>query len=124
MFDFLDSDWFIVSLEIVFLLFIVYDTRLYIRTKKREYLFNIALALGFAIWTLYPFYTKYYTWQPQEREELIESCTSEQNASYCECLDDKIFKAYDIKSYRALEKDKDEEYLEFLEESHKECREQ
>jgi hypothetical protein len=124
MFDFLDSDWFIVGLEIVFLLFIIYDTRLYIRTKKREYLFNIALALGFAVWTLYPFYTKYYTWQPQEREELIQSCISEHNVSYCECLDDKIFKAYDIKSYRALDKDKDEEYLEFLEASQKECREQ
>lgn len=123
MFDFLDSDWFIVGLEIVFLLFIIYDTRLYIRTKKREYLFNIALALGFAVWTLYPFYTKYYTWQPQEREELIKSCISEHNASYCECLDDKIFKAYDIKSYRRLDKEKDAEYLEFLEASQKECRE-
>ncbi len=124
MFDFLDSDWFIVGLEIIFLLFIIYDTRLYIRTKKKEYLFNIALALGFAIWTLYPFYTKYYTWQPQEREALIKSCESEHNTSYCECLDDKIFKAYDIKNYRALEKAKDEAYLEFLEESQKECREE
>jgi hypothetical protein len=124
MFDFLDSDWFIVGLEIVFLLFIIYDTRLYIKTKKREYLFNIALALGFALWTLYPFYTKYYTWQPQEREALIKSCIGEQNVSYCECLDDKIFKAYDIKSYKALDKEKDEGYLEFIEESQKECREE
>ena len=43
MFDFLDSDWFIISLEIVCLILIAYDIKKYIETKKKEYITNIVL---------------------------------------------------------------------------------
>lgn len=38
MFDFLDSDWFNIGLEIVFLLLISYDVKKYIETKKESIL--------------------------------------------------------------------------------------
>lgn len=46
----------------------------------------------------------------------------EYNQSYCTCLDDKIFKEYDFESYKALNKQKDESYLEFVDDVDKECR--
>lgn len=121
MFDFLDSDWFIIGLEIVFLIFIAYDARLYIKTKKREYLLNISLAIGFAVWTLYPFYNKYYSWPESDRLAFVQECLGEHNASYCDCVDDMIFKEYDINSFREIERESDREYLEFIAESEKEC---
>lgn len=47
MFAFYESDWFTITLEILFMLFIVYDTRRYLQTRKREYLLNIVLAVAF-----------------------------------------------------------------------------
>ena len=44
MFDFLDSDWFIITLEIVFVILIAYDIKKYIETKKKEYITNIVLS--------------------------------------------------------------------------------
>ena len=120
MFDFLDSDWFIIGLEIVFLTFIAYDAYKYFKTKRREYLVNIALAIGFAIWVLYPFYKKYYMWEKKDREALIQTCLGEHNASYCACMDNMIFKEYDLESFSSLDK-KDKEYVEFIKESEKEC---
>ena len=61
MFDFYESDWFTITLEVVFLIFIVYDIKRYFETKKREYLLNITLTLGFFIWAFIPFYNKYFT---------------------------------------------------------------
>lgn len=121
MFDFLDSDWFIIGLEIVFLLFIGYDAWKYIQTRKREYIMNIVLAIGFAIWVLYPFYTKYYQWEDSEKSMLDKSCLSEHNASYCACIDDKIFKEYDAQTYSKLDIKNDKDFLEFLKESEEEC---
>ena len=46
MFDFLDEDWFVITLEIAFLLFIAYDAKLYFKTKKKDYLFNITCLLS------------------------------------------------------------------------------
>ncbi len=121
MFDFLDEDWFLITLEIAFLLFIAYDTKRYFETKKRDYLFNIVLALGFFIYTAIPFYNKYVTWTDESKTELLNTCKSqENNATLCECLDDKIFKEYSFEAYSSLSKDS-EDYLEFIGEARKEC---
>ena len=122
MFAFYESDWFTIVLEIGFLLFIGYDAKRYFQTKKREYLLNILLAVVFFFWALVPFYNKYYTWQDVNRESLLSECVKEHNQTYCSCLDDKIFKEYDFDAFKAIRKQKDEDYLEFLDETDKECR--
>ncbi len=122
MFAFYESDWFTITLEILFMLFIVYDTRRYLQTRKREYLLNIVLAVAFFFWALVPFYNKYYSWQDGDKEGVLSACMKEYNQSYCTCLDDKIFKEYDFESYKALNKQKDERYLEFVDDVDKECR--
>lgn len=122
MFTFYESDWFTITFEILFLLFIVYDTKRYFQTGKREYLLNIVLAVLFFFWALVPFYNKYFTWQESDRRSLIMQCEKEHNSSYCSCLEDKIFKEYDLESYKALSSNKDKELTEFLDECSKECR--
>lgn len=121
MFDFMDSDAFIIGLEIVFLLFIAYDAWKYSKTKKREYIINIVLAIGFAIWVLYPFYTKYYTWEEKQREDMIQSCLGEHNASYCRCVDDNIFKTYDYNTFKAIDQNNDKDFLAFIGDVEKGC---
>lgn len=121
MFDFMDSDKFIIGLEIVFLLFIAYDAWKYSKTKKREYLINIAMAIGFAIWVLYPFYTKYYTWEDKDRDALMQNCLSDHNASYCRCINENIVKEYEYKSFKAIDKTKDADFLEFIGDVEKGC---
>lgn len=122
MFAFYQSDWFTIVLEILFLLFIAYDTRRYFQTGKREYLINIVLAIVFFFWALVPFYNKYYSWQDVDKESLLAECVQDYNKSYCSCLDDKILKEYDFESFKELDKKRDEDYLEFVDEAGKECR--
>ncbi len=122
MFAFYESDWFTITLEILFLLFIIYDTKRYFQTKKREYLLNIALTIGFFFWALVPFYNKYYSWQDVDKSSLMASCIAENNASYCECWDDKVFKEYSLDDFKSLNREKDEDYLEFASEVDEECR--
>jgi len=122
MFAFYNSDAFTITLEILFLLFIAYDTKRYVETKKREYLFNIILTIGFFFWALVPFYNKYFTWQEPQKEVLLERCVVEHNSSYCECMDDAIFKEYDFNDYQILDHKNDADYLEFYEEADTECR--
>lgn len=119
---FYESDWFTITLEILFLLFIAYDTKRYYQTGKREYLINIVLAVLFFFWALVPFYNKYLTWEESDRIALIAECQKEHNASYCFCLDDKIFKEYDFEGYRGLEKGKESEFALFIDEVDKECK--
>jgi len=121
MFDFMDSDWFIIGLEVVFLTFIIYDGWKYYKTRKKEYIVNIVLAIGFALWVLVPFYTKYYDWTDAQRAELEKECLDENNASYCSCMDNMIVKAYDFESFQKIDKQEDKDFLEFLEESKEEC---
>jgi len=121
MFAFYESDWFTITLEVLFLLFIIYDTKRYFETRKREYLLNIVLAIGFFFWALVPFYNKYMTWQSEEIDTLKSECVKEHNQSYCDCLDDQIIKSYDRESFKNIDKE-DEDYKEFLEEADAECR--
>ena len=122
MYAFYESDWFTLALEVLFLLFIAYDTKRYLVTRKREYLLNIALAIVFFVWALVPFYNKYFSWQERDKTALLSTCEQEHNSTYCRCLDDMIVKAYDVGSYRELEKSGGEEFMSFLKECDEECR--
>lgn len=122
MFAFYESDWFTITLEILFLLFIAYDAKRYLQTRKREYLFNIVLAIAFFFWALVPFYNKYYSWHESDKASLMAQCVQEYNQTYCRCLDDKIVKEYDIETYRELSRQKDGELIGALDEFDKECR--
>jgi hypothetical protein len=119
-FDFLDSDWFVISLEIVFLLFIAYDVKKYFETKKKEYITNIVLTLGFFIWALIPFYNSYMTWSEDKKQELISECKKENNETLCQCLDDKIFKEYSFEDFKSVDKNSSE-FNEFIKETKEEC---
>ncbi|MBU1217903.1 hypothetical protein KJ870_04435 [bacterium] len=120
MFSFFSEDWFIISLEIVFLLFIIYDAKKYFQTQKKEYLTNIALTIGFFIWTAIPFYNSYITWNDSLKSEVNAACLQENNEALCKCLDENIFKEYPYETYQALDKNSSD-YLEFVKETKEEC---
>ncbi|MCK4974111.1 MAG: hypothetical protein KAR81_02580 [Sulfurimonas sp.] len=120
MLDFLDEDWFIISLEIVFVILIVYDIKKYIETKKKEYITNIVLTFGFAIWTLLPFYNSYVTWADEAKQEFTSICEKENNETLCSCLSDNTFKEYNFVEFTALDKSSTD-YKEFIKESKEEC---
>ncbi len=120
MFDFLESDWFIISLEIVFVILIAYDIKKYFETKKREYIFNIVLTLGFAIWTLYPFYKSYFGWEEAQKVELLNHCDDVNDTKLCKCLDEAIFKEYVYEEYIALDKNSSI-FQEFVKEGKEDC---
>ena len=101
MFDFFESDAFTIGLEIAFLVFIAYDAKKYYLTKRREYLLNIVLALGFFIWAAIPFYNKYFTWNDAARAAVQTICEKENNASICDCLGDTLVKEYSLNAYEA-----------------------
>jgi hypothetical protein len=121
MFDFLDSDWFIIGMEIIFITLISYDIYKYVKTKQKQYIFNTVITIGFAIWTLSPFYTKYYQWNDKDREEMIKTCLKGENERYCGCLENMIFKEYDEISYMKIDKEHDKAYVEFMNEAKGEC---
>jgi len=120
MLDFLDSDWFIIGLEIVFLILIAYDVKQYLATKKKEYIVNIVLTLGFAIWTLLPFYTSYFGWSQEQKIEMLKTCENSKNAELCNCVDETIFKNYIYSEYENLDKNSTE-YKEFIKETKEDC---
>ena len=120
MFDFLDSDWFNIGLEIVFLILVSYDVKKYLETKKREYLVNIVLTIGFAIWVLYPYYNSYIGWDESQKKEMISTCKSDKDTKLCECIDDTIFKTYIYDDYKVLDKNSTD-YKEFLKDAKEEC---
>ncbi|WP_372998535.1 hypothetical protein [Sulfurimonas sp.] len=123
MFDFLDSDWFNIGLEIVFLILISYDIKKYFETKKREYIVNIVLTIGFAIWVLYPYYKSYYGWDEAQKQEMISTCVDANNSELCKCVDEAIFKEYVYDDYKALDKNSSE-YKEFLKETKEGCQDE
>jgi len=120
MLDFLDSDWFIIGMEVVFLLLITYDIKKYFATKKREYLVNIVLTIGFAIWTLAPFYTSYFEWTQEQKVEFLKECDTTEKKELCRCMDNAVFKTYSNREYMALDKNATE-YREFMKESKEDC---
>ncbi len=120
MFDFLESDWFNIGLEIVFLLLISYDVKKYIQTKKKEYIVNVVLTIGFAIWVLLPYYKSYYGWQVSQKSEMISSCQETNNTKLCNCIDEAIFKEFTYEEYKALDKNASE-FQEFMKETKEEC---
>ena len=116
MFDFLDEDWFIITLEIVFLILIFYDIKKYRDTKKKEYITNIVLTIGFAIWTLYPMYKSYFGWEESQKSELLTTCQDDANQTLCKQVDDAIFKNYTYEEYKVLDKNSTE-FKEFIKET-------
>ena len=118
----MDTDWFNIGLEIVFVILISYDIKKYIETKKKEYITNAVLTIAFAIWTLYPYYNSYIGWDDNQKQEMISHCGSEDTNStkLCKCIDDKIFKGYIYEEYIALDKNSTE-YNEFIKESKEDC---
>ena len=116
----MDSDWFIIGLEIVFVLLIAYDVKKYIETKKREYILNIVLTAGFAVWTLYPFYTSYFGWDEKQKEDLIVHCNDANDTKLCKCIDKAIFKIYKHEEYTSLDKNSNE-FQDFLKETKEDC---
>jgi hypothetical protein len=121
MFDFLDSDWFIIVLEIVFLVFIIYDIERYSETKKKEYITNIVLTIGFAIWALMPMYTKYFGWEENQRQLLAKGCVGDENATkICHCVNDSLEKKFTHDEYVTL-KQQEKEFNEFIKEAKEDC---
>ncbi len=121
MFDFLDSDWFNITLEVIFVILVSYDVKKYIQTKKKEYLTNIVLTIGFAIWALYPYYNSYVGWDDEQKKEMLSNCKGDENSTkLCRCIDDATFKNYMYDEYIKLDKNSSE-YKEFLEDAKEEC---
>ncbi|WP_457748399.1 hypothetical protein [Sulfurimonas sp.] len=121
MFDFLDSDWFNIGLEVVFIILISYDVKKYFETKKREYIINIVLTIGFAIWALYPYYNSYVGWEEAQKKEMLSHCKGDENSTkLCRCLDDATFKNYTYEEYKQTDKNSSE-YKEFLQDAKEDC---
>jgi len=120
-FDFLDSDWFNISLQIVFLVALIYDVRKYRETKKNEYIINIVLTIGFAIWMLYPYYISYIGWNEGQKSEILSHCKGDENSTkLCKCLDDMTFKNYTYEEYKKLDRNSSE-YKDFLKDAKDDC---
>ena len=121
MFDFLDSDWFNITLQIVFVVALVYDVRKYRQTKKKEYILNIVLTIGFAIWILYPYYISYTGWNEQQKTEMLSHCSGDENSTkLCKCLDDMTFKNYTYEEYKQIDKNSTA-YKDFLKDAQEDC---
>ena len=120
MFDFLDSDWFNIGLEIVFVILISYDIKKYIETKKKEYITNIVLTIAFAIWALYPYYNSYMGWDEEQKQVMLSHCSDTNDTKLCKCLDDTTFKTYTHDEYIAVDKNSSD-YKEFLQEAKEDC---
>ncbi len=116
----MDSDWFVIGLEIVFLVLIIYDIKKYMETKKREYIINTVVTIGFAIWVLYPFYKSYFGWEESQKTEILSTCKDSNNTKLCNCVDETIFKTYIFQEYKNLDKNS-KEYKEFLKDTKEEC---
>ena len=120
MFDFLDSDWFNITLEIIFLILISYDIKKYFETKKKEYITNTVLTIVFAVWALYPYYNSYVGWEDKQKSEMMSTCADTNDTKLCECMDDKIFKGYTYEEYKALDKNSSD-FKDFLKDSKEDC---
>lgn len=117
MFDFLESDIFVFTFNCIAFFFIIYDIKQYKKAKERKYLLNIVLTIGFTIWIMIPFYSKYITWDTHTIASLDTSC--DYNASLCHCLTEGIIKSYTYETY--LDEKNSSDFKAFLEEGKEEC---
>lgn len=121
MFDFLDSDWFNIGLQIIFILLIYYDIKKWRVTKKKEHMLNILLTIGFGIWALYPYYTSYVGWNESEKKEMLSNCHGDSNdTKLCQCLDDATFKNYTFDEYKQIDKNSSD-YKDFIKDAKEDC---
>ncbi len=120
MFDFLDSDWFNIVLEIIFLILIIYDVKRYRETKKGEFIVNIIITIGFAIWTLYPYYKSYLGWESSQKERILSTCENDVNQTVCICMNEKFFKEYTYQEYKLIDTN-GSEYSEFVKDAKEDC---
>jgi hypothetical protein len=120
LFDFLDSDWFNIGIQIVFIILISYDVKKYFETRKREYIFNIVFTIGLAIWALYPYYNSYVGWQEEQKTLMLSHCKDTNDTKLCRCMDDATFKNYTYDEYIVLNKNS-EDYKEFLSDAKEDC---
>ncbi len=121
LFDFLESDWFNIGLQIVFIIALVYDIKKYTQTHKKEYIVNIVATIGFAVWILYPYYISYSGWNEKQKLEMISHCSGDKNSTkLCRCLDNASFKSYTHDEYLALDKNASE-YKEWFKDTKEDC---
>ena len=119
MFDFMDSDSFIIAINIIFLVFIIFDIKKFRETEDKKFLFNILLTLGFALWVMIPFYNKYITWSDKSIFKLYQNC-GEDNKTLCTCITDWTIKSYSYEGF--LHEDRNSsDYKDFLQDTKKEC---
>lgn len=116
----MDSDWFNITLQIVFLVLISYDIKKYIDTKKREYIVNIVATIGFAIWALYPYYNSYVGWDDTQKEKMLSTCKNTKDTKLCACLDNAIFKGFNYEEYKKLDIS-GSKYRDFLKDAKEDC---
>lgn len=83
---------------------------------QEEYITNIVLTFGFAIWTLYPMYKSYFGWEDSQKQEMLSTCNDDTNVTLCKMLDDAIFKNYTYEEYKVLDKNSTE-FKEFIKET-------
>lgn len=83
---------------------------------QEEYITNIVLTAGFAVWTLMPMYTKYFGWEDSQKTQKLSSCQEDSNETLCKQVDDAIFKNYTYDEYIVLDKNSTE-FKEFIKET-------
>lgn len=105
------------------MILISYDIKKYIQTKKKEYIVNIVLTVGFAIWVLLPYYTSYVGWEDSQKQEMISTCKDAEDKTFCKCVDESIFKAYTYVEYKAQDKNSTE-FKEFIKDTKGECQDE
>jgi len=120
MFDFMDEDWFVIGLEVLFLLLLSFDVKKYMETRKREYILNIVVTIGFAIWVLLPFYTSYFGWKEPQKSKILKECKGSNNSELCNCIDKSIFKEYTNAEFKVIDKNSTA-FKEFIKETKEEC---
>ncbi len=120
MFDFLDSDWFNITLQVGFVIALVYDIKKYKETQEFKYMVNIFTTIGFAIWMLYPYYTSYTGWQEEQKKVMITHCGDTNSTKLCKCIDEATFKSYTYEEYIALDK-RGSEYTKWLDDTKEDC---
>ena len=78
------------------------------------------LTIGFAYWTLAPYYNSYLEWEENQKSEMISTCKDSNDTKLCLCVNDRIFKEYTHAEYMVVDKNSSD-YKEFIKETKEEC---